>query len=100
MPRAELIYRRTAEGAKAYENQESGLPDYHRSLLGLIDGDTHSQLIRTMLRRRYSEYKIFDWLDELETLGFLESAPVTETHDLDFTGGFNMAELRAMQKAA
>lgn len=100
MPRAELIYRRTEEGARAYENQDSGLPDYHRSLLGLIDGDTHSGLIRATLRRRYSEYKISDWLDELETLGFLESVPVTETHDLDFTSGFNLADLRAMQKAA
>lgn len=100
MPKIEQIYRRTKEGSRAYTSQESGLPDYHRSILGLIEGDTHSDLIRKTLRRRYSEYKIFDWLDELQTLGFLESAPVADTHDLDFTGGFNIAELHAVQKAA
>ena len=100
MPKADRIYRRTDEGVRAYENQSSGLPNHHRSILGLIESDTHSELIRTTLRRRYPEGKIFDWLDELQTLGFLESEPVTARHDLDFTGGFNISELRAMQKAA
>ena len=100
MPTTERIYRRTEGGVRAYESESSSLLEHHRCILGLIETETHADLIRTTLRRRYPESKICDWLDELQTMGFLESEPVSARHDLDFTGGFNIAELRAMQKAA
>ena len=100
MPKTERIYRRTEEGVRAYESPSRTLPTHHRSILGLIESDTHSDLIRTTLRRRYPEEKIREWLEELQVLGFLESEPVTATHDLDFTGGLSIAALRAMQEAA
>ena len=100
METTDQIYRRTEEGVRAYENQTSALTNHYRCILGLIETDTHSDLIRTTLRRYYAENKICEWLDELKTLGFLESEPVGARHDLDFTGGFNISELRTMQKAA
>lgn len=82
MAKTEQIHRRTDAGLRAYESQKSGLPSHHRSILGLIEGDTHSQLIRAILRRRYPEKQVLDCLDELQTLGFLESEAVTAEHDL------------------
>jgi len=99
MPRVERIYRRTAAGLNALQSQDSGLPAEYRRILGLIETETHSELLRTSLRR-YSEKQVFDWLDELQTLGFIEAEPVTPQHDLDFTGSYDLAAMLAGHKAA
>lgn len=99
MPITERIYRRTEAGLRAYESPDSGLPGHHRAILGLIEADTHSSVMTTSLLRRHPEKQIFDWLDELQKLGFVESRPVAANHDLDFTGGFSIAEIRAEQAA-
>ena len=93
MPRTERIYRLTEAGLKAYESGSSGLPGHLRSILGLIETDTHSDFVRASLRRRYSEKQIFDGLDELVSVGFLESESASAKHDLDFTGNFTVDEL-------
>lgn len=100
MPKTDQIYRLTESGLKAYESPISGLPAHLRSILGLIESDTHSDFVRTHLRRRYSERQIFEGLDALVTLGFLESEPAPAKHDLDFTGSFQLAELVGQRKAA
>lgn len=99
MPRMERIYRRTHEGLRAWENQNSGLRTEYRRILALIEGDTHSDVVRTSLSR-YPDKQIYDWLEELQTLGFVESESVTAERDLDFTASSTIARFLAQQKAA
>ena len=100
MPRTERIYRLTEAGLKAYESGDSGLPGHLRSILGLIETDTHSDFVRASLRRHYSEKQIFDGLDELVTRNLLESEPAAAKHDLDFTGNFSFDEILGQRKVA
>lgn len=99
MPSMERIYRRTAAGLNALQSQDAGLPAEYRRILSLIETETHSELVRSSLRR-YSEEQVFDWLDQLQALGFIEAEPVTSKHDLDFTGSLNLAAMFAKHKAA
>jgi len=99
MARTEQIYRRTEAGLRAYENPDSGLHAQQRSILGLIESDTHSDLIRHSLRRRFGDKQVDEWLGDLEKRGFLEAVAVTAEHDLDFTGSLSLAALRARQAA-
>lgn len=62
--------------------------------------NSYSELLRRTLRRRYGETEISEGLNELEALGFVETEAASARHDLDFTGGFLLAELLAKQKAA
>jgi len=100
MPKTEWIYRLTESGLKAYDSETSGLPSHLRSILALIETDTHSDVVRTHLRRRYAEKQIFAGLDALVTMGFLESEPASAKHDLDFTGNFSVDEFLGQRKAA
>jgi hypothetical protein len=88
------IFRRTEAGSAAFEDQNSGLPAQYRRILRVIAGETHSDVLRDLLRC-YSQTQIVQWLAELLTLGLLESVPEAAGHDLDFTGGFKVAELAA-----
>jgi hypothetical protein len=92
-PRAR-IFRRTKAGSAAFEDQNSGLPAQYRRILHAIAAETHSDVLRNLLRC-YSETQIVRWLAELLTLGLLESVPEAAEHDLDFTGGFQVSELAA-----
>jgi hypothetical protein len=88
------IFRRTEAGSAAFEDQHSGLPAQYRRILRVIAGETHSDVVRDLLRC-YSETQIVQWLAELLTLGLLESVPDAAEHDLDFTSGFEVSELAA-----
>lgn len=101
MPKIERIYRRTESGARAYQSPNSGLPKHHRSILGLIDADTHSDLVRASLRPYYGDKQICDWLDQLHTLGFIDAQAVSSSPNA-LTGGFRVEDLRraAQKKAA
>jgi hypothetical protein len=99
MAKTERIYRRTEAGLRAYESPDSGLHAQQRGILGLIESDTHSDLIRNALRRRFGDKQVEAWLSDLEKRGFLEAVEVTPEHDLDFTGSLSLAELRARQAA-
>jgi hypothetical protein len=89
------IYRRTQAGEQAWDNEKSGVSAERRYILGLVNADTHFDVLRGHLRR-CSAAKIFEWLAELEEVGLLESLPGTPEHDLDFTtGSLNLAVLAA-----
>lgn len=95
----ERIYRRTDAGRIACEADNSGLPSAYRRILKVLEVDIHSSSFRTVLAC-YSDKQISGWLDELETLGFVESRSATPEHDLDFTASFRIAELFPRPKAA
>ena len=99
-PMAELnrIYERTAAGLSALEAPASGLRAESRWLLGLIKSGTHAETIRTGMRR-YTDERIMELLTELEALQLVKSVAASSAHDLDFTGSFSLAELRAAQDA-
>ncbi len=88
------IFRRTEAGSAAFEDQNSGLPAQYRRILRVIAAETHSDVVRDLLRC-YSESQIVQWLAELLTLGLIESVPDAAEHDLDFTSGFQVSELAA-----
>jgi hypothetical protein len=75
------IYQRTEAGLKAWRSPRSGLPAQYRSILGLIQTETHSDAILAGLGH-YTDKQILDWLAELETLGFIESVAVASNRTL------------------
>lgn len=78
------ILRLTESGRKAWDTQDAKVPRDYRRILGLIENEAHSDVIRGYLRR-YPDELIFEWLSELEDLGLVESSPDAALHDLDFT---------------
>jgi hypothetical protein len=97
MSTAGRIYQRTEAGEKAWESRDPGLPAEQRRILGLIIGETHSDLLQKRLSH-YSAAKISDWLAQLERQGLLLSVPGAVEHNLDFTDNFTAAELRGEEK--
>jgi hypothetical protein len=75
------IYQRTEAGLRAWHSPRSGLPGPYRSILGLMQTETHSDAILAGLSQ-YTDKQILDWLAELETLGFIESVPAAPEHGL------------------
>jgi hypothetical protein len=45
--------------------------------------------------QKCSEEDIQQWLAQLERIGLVESVPVVDENDLDFTGNFQLATIRA-----
>ena len=88
------IYRRTEAGKLAWESQDAKVPAECRRVLGLVETDAHTDVIRGFLRR-HSDKLIFEWLGKLEQLGLLESTSAGEQHDLDFTASFKFPALIA-----
>jgi len=97
MSTTDRIYRRTEAGEKAWESRDPGLPAEQRRILGLINGETHSDLLQNRLRH-YPAARILGWLAQLERQGLLRSVPGAVEHNLDFTGNFTAAELRGEEK--
>ena len=87
------LYRRTEAGTAAWQRQDGRVQVEYRRLLGLIEGDMHSDSLRGRFAR-YTEAELADLLDELVRLGLLEAVEAKEHHDLDFTNSFSLAELR------
>lgn len=88
-------YRRTEDGRKAWDTQDSRVPLECRRVLGLVGFDTDPAALRAKLGG-YSEAELHEMLDELEQRGLvksIESGP--DRTDLDFTGNFNLADLQA-----
>lgn len=98
MARIERIYRRTETGLNARSGEYSGLPPEYDRILSFIQRETHSDVIRAGLRR-YTDEEIFEWLADLEKLGYLVSEPVTAKHDLDFTNSLSLSALVAAHNA-
>jgi hypothetical protein len=76
------IYRISDAGAQALAAQSS-VPAWYRSILGLITGgDTPSDVVCRSIDR-HPPQRVLAWLEELETLGFVEVvAPARLPHDL------------------
>jgi len=92
MSTTDRIYRRTAAGLKVWESLTSGLPVPHRRILGVLQVEAHSDMLRAALSC-YSERQLAGWLAELARLGYVESVPAMSRHDLDFTGSLSLASL-------
>jgi hypothetical protein len=87
------VYRRTEAGKTAWQRQDARVPVEYRRLLGLIEGDMHTDSLRLRFAR-YTEAEIVELLDELVERGLLEAVELKEHHDLDFTNSFNLSDLR------
>ena len=98
MANAGRIYRMTAAGRQAWESEDASVPAAYRRILGMVDTETHFDVLRGYLRR-YPDALIFEWLAELEELGLAESQPSEQEHDLDFTGNFALPMLLAEDQA-
>jgi len=98
MANAGRLYRMSAAGRLAWKSEDAAVPAAYRRILGMVDTETHSDVIRGYLRR-YPDALIFEWLAELEELGLLESRPGEQQHDLDFTGNFALPMLIAEDQA-
>jgi CheY-like chemotaxis protein len=88
------IHRLTAAGRAAWDTQDAKVPRDYRRILGLIETEAHSDVIRGYLRR-YPDKLIAEWLAELEEMGLLESVPDQADHDLDFTTSLKLPALIA-----
>jgi hypothetical protein len=86
MATTDYIYRRSAAGQSALET-DAPLAAPLRRVLCLIEAETHSHVVRKLLRD-HTESNVSYWLSQLENLGLLEVRPSQLDHDLDFTGSF------------
>lgn len=92
------VYRRTERGRKAWDTQNPAVSLEYRRVLGHITGEVDCDSLRARVGR-YSEAELSELLGELESLGLVESLG-NERAELDFTGNFNLAELRKAHDAA
>jgi hypothetical protein len=67
-------YRQTDAGRKAWESRNSGLPPAYRRILDLLQSAAESEQILAAMQD-CGVKQVQDWLDELETLGFIEALP-------------------------
>jgi CheY-like chemotaxis protein len=78
------IYARTAAGDEALASGDVAIPSDYRRILALLDGSTHTHVIRGRLRH-FADDLLDDWLAELEELGFISSIAADVTQELDFS---------------
>jgi hypothetical protein len=74
MERERRRYRQTDSGRKAWESRHSGLPPAYRRILGLIQGTACCDEVFAGMHD-CSSREVQGWLDELETLCFIEALP-------------------------
>jgi hypothetical protein len=63
-------YRLAAAGVRALASEKS-VPAWYRTLLGLIQGETAASVVRESMNTQPAK-QVLAWIDELETLGFIE----------------------------
>ena len=90
----ERIYRRTWAGQRAWEVQAPKVSPECRKVLGSIGAGAHAAMVCASLQN-CSEEDTQQWLAQLEQIGLVESVPVVDKNDLDFTGNFEVAAIRA-----
>jgi CheY-like chemotaxis protein len=98
MASAGRIYRLSTSGRRAWEKEDATVPAAFRRILGMLETETHTDVVRGYLRR-YPDQLILEWLAEIEELGLIESRPDKAAHDLDFTGNFKLPQLIAEDRA-
>ena len=76
-------YRLGTEGERALASEKS-VPAWYRTILGLIRGETAASVVRESMNTEPAK-QVFAWIDELETMGFIElvvpTAPPVEAPD-------------------
>lgn len=73
------VYLLTEAGSRVWESPWSGLPAHYRQILGLVQSETDADEIHVGMQS-HSRRQINDWLDELDTLGFVTWVPVEPRH--------------------
>lgn len=69
----EAVYWLTDSGLRARVCDDAGLPAYYRRILAAIHGPSDVAAIRAAVGCH--EHRLAAWLDELATLGFVQTAP-------------------------
>jgi CheY-like chemotaxis protein len=104
----ERIYRVTAAGRKAWENQDVAVPAEYRRMLWMMDFHGHASVIDDLVRR-YPKHMLDDWLAEMEELGLIEESqegeledthPAFSAQDADQTITMDLARLREESESA
>ena len=91
------LYTRSDAGRKAWDTQNSMVALDCRRVLGLVGQGTDPRDLRAKLG--WSESAVNDILEELQDSGlvtWVDTAP--SENELDFTGSFNVADLRAARE--
>ena len=94
MAKGDRIYRRTWAGERAWQTQDAKISPEHRRVLGLVGKGAHAAVVRVSLQG-WSEEDVESCLAQLERVGAVESVSVVDEGDLDFTGNFQVAAIRA-----
>ena len=76
------VYRLTPAGHDAWESQDAAIPAEYRRILWIIDAETHTDVVRGLLRQ-YPDELLDEWLEELVELDLLESTQTMVECDLD-----------------
>ena len=79
--RTEAVYWLTHAGLFALRCADSGLPAHYRMILGAIQGPSDVSAIRAAAGG-FDERDLFAWLDELDTLGFVQTAAAAAAYYL------------------
>lgn len=97
MVTSERTYRISAAGVRALASERS-VPAWYRAILGLLQGEVASSRIVGAMGT-HSRKEVLAWLEQLETLGFVEvadpSAPPAEA-SVDFGFDVVLAQVRAV----
>ena len=97
--RTNRVYRRTDLGAKALQSERS-IPSWFRSILDAVSGETHFNAICETMGS-HSRRQVLEWLDQLETLGFVDLVAFTlSAPGPDTTGTFSFHAMRMQGRAA
>jgi hypothetical protein len=91
------LYTRSDAGRKAWDTQSGLVALDCRRVLGLLGQDTDPGDLRAKLG--WSESAVNNILEELQDSGlvtWVDTAP--SENELDFTGSFNVADLRAARE--
>jgi hypothetical protein len=81
------IYRLSAAGARAVDAERS-IPTWYRAVLGRVQGETTSTAILAGLLA-YRRKAVLAWIEQLETLGFLERVVPAGPDSSDRTAGID-----------
>ena len=66
-------YRLATAGERALASEKS-VPTWYRTILGLVRGETAASAVRESMNTEPAK-QVFAWIDELETMGFIELVP-------------------------
>jgi hypothetical protein len=72
MARKEALYWRTHAGLRAWACADSGLPAHYRRILAALHGPATVEHLMKAIGCA-SESELQAWLDELDTLGFVQT---------------------------